>query len=83
MHEYNKVYTDTESGYVIIQVRADGINRTVSEEHHDYLDYLAAGNIPTEIAYAAPPAPPEDPVDETALRLDALEAALLDIMRGV
>ena len=54
-YTYQKKYT-SPTEYKIIQLRSDK-NRTVSEDHADYLLYLLEGNQPEVIAYVPPVEP--------------------------
>ena len=48
------------TGYKIKQYRDDGTERWVDEDHAGYLRWLAAGNVPEEVAYVPPVAPADD-----------------------
>ena len=48
------------TGYKIKQYRDDGTKRWVDEDHAGYLRWLAAGNVPEEVAYVPPVAPADD-----------------------
>lgn len=79
MHTYEKRFIDAQGSYEIWQLRTDGTQRKVDEDHHGYAEWLALGNVPTEIAYVAPPDPvPQPPtlVD----RIAALEEAVLILL---
>ena len=51
-YNYKKVYF-SEIEYNIFQVRKDS-ERKISEEHHDYQQFLAEGNEPEIVPYTPP-----------------------------
>lgn len=57
MHTYEKRYVDAQGSYEIWQMRIDGSQRKVDEDYHGYVEWLALGNMPSEIVYVAPPEP--------------------------
>lgn len=79
MHSYEKRFTNAEGAYEIWQIRTDGLQRKVDENHHDYVAWLELGNTPAEVPYVAPPEPgPQPPSLES--RVQAVEDALLMII---
>lgn len=72
MVHYTKIWT-SESAYKIRQCRNDGRERWVDENHGGYLRWLAAGNVPEEVAYV----PQAD--DDPALLRQAKRQKIRDI----
>jgi len=72
---YRKIFI-SESVYRIRQYRDDNSNRFVDEDHAGYLRWLAAGNVPEEVAYV-PPVVPAD--DDPALLKQAKRQKIRDI----
>lgn len=56
---FKKIWVSSVA-YKIWQVRDDGIERWVDEDHGGYLRWLATGNVPEEVAYVPPVAPADD-----------------------
>ena len=59
---FKKVWI-SEIAYKIRQYRNDGTDRWVDEDHAGYLNWLAAGNTPEEVAYVPPVIPADDDPD--------------------
>lgn len=49
--EFTKIYQDANGGYRYWQIKE---NRYVSNDQYQLVEWLAAGNIPVEVAYVAP-----------------------------
>lgn len=54
----------SETEYQLQQMSSKGYWRNASEESAGYLAWIAAGNVPAEVEYVAPPAPPEPTLEE-------------------
>ena len=54
----------SETEYQLQQISSKGYWRNASEESAGYLAWIAAGNVPAEVEYVAPPAPPEPTLEE-------------------
>jgi len=74
---YRKIFI-SESVYRIRQYRDDNSNRFVDEDHAGYLRWLAAGNVPEEVAYV----PPEIPADDDPALLRQAKRQKIALIRG-
>jgi len=54
----------SETEYQLQQMSSKGYWRTASEESKGYLAWIADGNVPGEVAYVAPPVPPEPTLEQ-------------------
>ena len=57
--EFKKIFISATE-FKIRQYRDDGMERYVDQDHAGYLRWLAAGNVPEEVAYVPPVAPADD-----------------------
>lgn len=81
MHTYEKRFIDTQGSYEIWQIRTDGTKRKVDEDYAGFLAWVAAGNVPPEILYVAPPEP--DPKDIVKQQLVATDAGMARIAEDI
>lgn len=56
MHTY-KIKETHDMTTEVWQFRTDGVMRVISEQHHDYLNWLSLGNTPQSVPYIPPPEP--------------------------
>ena len=57
--KFKKIFISATE-FKIRQYRDDGMERYVDQDHAGYLRWLAAGNVPEEVAYVPPVAPADD-----------------------
>lgn len=57
--KFKKIFISATE-FKIRQYRDDGMERYVDQDHAGYLRWLAAGNVPEEVAYVPPVVPADD-----------------------
>lgn len=75
--KFKKIFISATE-FKIRQYRDDGMERYVDQDHAGYLRWLAAGNVPEEVAYV----PPEIPADDDPALLRQAKRQKIALIRG-
>ena len=75
--KFKKIFISATE-FKIRQYRDDGMETYVDQDHAGYLRWLAAGNVPEEVAYV----PPEIPADDDPALLRQAKRQKIALIRG-